>query len=175
LLRESTNKLPVRQENEDNMDSYDNLGLWRLFFTAKSSVSRVRDLELAAIGVTPEQSGALFLLANRGKSTIGQMANAWIRQRNSVSTLLDRMEKQGLVKKNKIPKQKDLEVCITPKGREMHNRILATGQVLDTIFNKFSEEDRQDFIRCMKKVISSSQASLVVDNMITQIKNTSKD
>jgi len=58
-------------------------------------MGRVRDLELAAVGITPEQSGALFLLSRRGKSTIGEMAKAWCRQRNSVSTLMDRMAKQG--------------------------------------------------------------------------------
>jgi DNA-binding MarR family transcriptional regulator len=175
LLRESKNNLLVRPTNEDNVDPDSNVGLWRLFFTAKSSVSRVRDLELAAIGVTPEQSGALFLLANRGKSTIGQMAKLWFRQRNSVSTLLDRMEKQGLVKKNKIPKQRDLEVCITPKGREMHDRILATGQVFDAIFNSFSEEDRQDFARCLKMVLSRSRAILEAEKTTIRLKYTSQD
>jgi hypothetical protein len=51
--------------------------LWRLFFTSQSAVGRLRVLELATIGVTPEQSGALFLLSrNKGKSTITEMADA---------------------------------------------------------------------------------------------------
>lgn len=153
--------------NENNTDANNNFKLWSLFFTSESSMSRVRNLELAAIGVTREQSGALFLLAGRGQSTIGEMANAWCRRRNSVSTLMERMEKQGLVKKVKIPKQKDLVVYITPKGREMHHRVLLTSNVIDIIFNQFSEEDRQDFARCLKMVLSHSLAILNAEPKIS--------
>jgi DNA-binding MarR family transcriptional regulator len=154
--------------NEDNIDPNNNYRLWSLFFTAQSSMSRVRDLELAAIGVTREQSGALFLLAGRGQSTIGEMAYAWCRRRNSVSTLMERMEKQGLVKKVKIPKQKDLVVFITPKGREMHHRVLSTSNVIDIIFNQLSEEDRQDFVRCLRMILSRSRTILNTGNKIVQ-------
>lgn len=174
MLFESKNTLLVKSESEDNVNPDDNLRLWHLFFIARSSVSRARDLELAEIGITPEQSGALFLLA-RGNSTIRQMANAWCRQPNSVSTLLDRMEKQGLVKKIRIPKQRDLEVRITSKGRKSYKRILATGRIIDFVFNKFSEEDRQDFVRCMKMVISSSRIILDGDKTVPQRKHTSQD
>jgi DNA-binding MarR family transcriptional regulator len=164
LSGERHSTLSVRHEKEDDVNPQDNLRLWRLFFAARSSMSRVRDLELAAIGVTREQSGALFLLAGRGKSTISEMANAWCRQRNSVSTLMARMEKQGLVKRVKIPKHKDLEVYITPLGREMHNRVLSTGQVFDTVFTQFSEEDRRDFAQYLRMVLSGSQAILDAKN-----------
>jgi DNA-binding MarR family transcriptional regulator len=153
---------------EDNMDPNNNYRLWSLFFTAESSMSRVRDLELAAIGVTREQSGALFLLVGRGQSTIVEMANAWCRRRNSVSTLMERMEKQGLVKKVKVPNQKDLVVFITPKGREMHHRVLSTSNVIDIILNQFSEEDRQDFVRCLRMILSRSRNILNDDEKIYQ-------
>jgi DNA-binding MarR family transcriptional regulator len=158
------NPLRVLYENEVKIDP-NNYQLWRLFFIAQASMSRVRDLELAAIGVTPEQSGALFLLAARGKSTIGEMANAWCRQRNSVSTLMERMAKQGLVTKVKLPGQRDIEINITPKGREMHKRVLEdSGQVFDTIFSQFSDPERQGFAYCLKKVLSRSRSILEDDN-----------
>jgi MarR family transcriptional regulator, organic hydroperoxide resistance regulator len=168
LSIESKKQVRVWHPYEEDVDLHNNIRLWSMFFIAQSSMSRVRDLELAAVGVTPEQSGALFLLARRGKSTIGEMANAWCRQRNSVSTLLDRMEKQGLVKKVKIPKQKDLEVFITPKGQEMHNRVLSIGKVFDEVFNQFSEQDRQDFVRCLRMILSRSRNILNDDEKIYQ-------
>jgi DNA-binding MarR family transcriptional regulator len=160
LTAESKGGLNILEAKVDDVDPNNNYQLWRLFFVAQSVMGRVRDLELAGIGVTPEQSGALFLLAARGKSTIGEMADAWVRQRNSVSTLMERMARQGLVKKVKVPKQKDLEIAITPKGRETFKRIVASGQIFDKVFSSFTEKDRMDFARCLKMVLSRSRTIL---------------
>jgi DNA-binding MarR family transcriptional regulator len=155
LVAES--KVAVRVRSGDDFDPGNNYLLWGLLLFAQSTMGRVRDLELADMGVTPEQSGALFLLAREGKSTIGEMADAWCRQRNSVSTLMERMAKQGLIKKVKVPRQRGLEIHITNKGRQMHDRIVRNGQVFDTVFAQFSEDERQEFARCLRIILKGSQ------------------
>jgi DNA-binding MarR family transcriptional regulator len=155
LVAES--KIAVQAISGDDFDPANNYILWGLLLFAHSTMGRVRDLELADIGVTPEQSGALFLLARNGKATIGEMAEAWCRQRNSVSTLMERMAKQGLVKKVKVPKQRGLEIHITTKGRQMHDRIVRNGQVFNMVFGRFSGDERQEFARCLRIVLKGSQ------------------
>jgi DNA-binding MarR family transcriptional regulator len=164
--------LGVLKGKNEKMDAHNNFDLWCSFFLAQNAMSRIRNLELAGIGVTPEQSGALHLLYKNGSSTIGEMATTWLRQRNSVSTLMERMAKQGLVKKIKIPRQRDLEIQITPKGREMHDRIRQyTGQVFESVFTQFSEKDRQDFLRCLSIVLTSSREILDSDDIKNQPQN----
>lgn len=147
--------------NSAYLDQIDNFILWRLFFTTQSAIGRLRDLELSSIGVTPEQSGALFLLIrNNGKSTIAEMADAWLRQRNSVSTLIDRMANQGLVKKIKIPKQRELEIEITPKGREIHNRIINKTKIFDMVFADLTEKDKKQLAQYLRMILVRSRRLL---------------
>jgi hypothetical protein len=62
------NTLQNHKMEEISQNQINNFILWGLFFTSQSAVGRLRTLELAAIGVSPEQSGALILLAgNNGK------------------------------------------------------------------------------------------------------------
>lgn len=156
-MKETDKRVVWNARTDVISDPIGNFSLWSLFFTTQSAVGRLRDLELFSIGVTPEQSGVLFLLSrNQGKSTIAEMADAWLRQRNSVSTLIDRMSKQGLVKKKRIPKQKDLEIEITPKGRELHNRIRNTSKIFDLVFADLTREDKMKFAGCLNMVLSRS-------------------
>jgi DNA-binding MarR family transcriptional regulator len=146
---------------EESQNRINNFILWGLFFTSQSAVGRLRTLELASIGVTPEQSGVLQLLAgNKGKSSIAEMADAWLRQKNSVSTLINRMSKQGLVEKIKIPKQKDLEIEITRKGRELYYKINNTSKVFDMAFADLSREDKKRFAHYLELVLARSRKIL---------------
>ena len=117
---------------------------WLLLDYTKFAVSRLRDAELAKSGLTPEQGAILqILVAGDGKSTIPQISEAWMRQPNSVSTLINRMEKQGLVTKTRKPKQKVFEISITAKGSALHQKI--PGVIIEDVFSALSAEDMQKF------------------------------
>jgi hypothetical protein len=53
------NTLQNHRMEEEYQNGVNNFILWGLFFTSQSAVGRLRTLELASIGVTPEQSGVL--------------------------------------------------------------------------------------------------------------------
>jgi DNA-binding MarR family transcriptional regulator len=157
----ANSRLSNKTNSAEYSEQIDNFTLWRLFFVTQSAVGRLRDLELAGLGITPEQSGVLFLLyRNKGKSTIAEMADAWLRQRNSVSTLIDRMSKQGLVRKIKFPGQKDLEIEITPKGLELHKRVRNAGKIFDLVFTDLSVENKKDLAQHLRSVLSRSRRLL---------------
>jgi DNA-binding MarR family transcriptional regulator len=88
------------------------------------------------------------------------MADAWLRRNNSVSTLIDRMSKQGLVEKIKIPKQKDLEIEITPKWWELYYKIRDTGKVFDMAFADLSDKDKKRFAHYLRLVLARSRKIL---------------
>ncbi len=145
----------------ENHGSVDTFTLWRLLFNARNAVGRLREFELASSRVTPEQSQALLLLTSKnGTSNISEMADAWLRQRNSVSTLMDRMAKQGLVKKIKHPGHRELEIRITPRGQAMFNRTSDVRETFDRVFAVLSEEERNQLAQSLKAIVLRSRGLL---------------
>jgi DNA-binding MarR family transcriptional regulator len=115
---------------------------WVLLDYTRFSLGRLRDFELSGIGITPEQSALLQILARRnGKSTIGEISDRWMRRQHSVSTLIHRMEKLDLVKIHKYPKRKELEVVITDKGLDLYNQI--TRSSIEAVYSVLSDEEIQ--------------------------------
>jgi DNA-binding MarR family transcriptional regulator len=132
---------------------------WRMLDQAQFAIARLRDMELARSGITPEQTAILTMLHVRaGKSTITELASIWMRQRNSISTLVHRMAKQGLVKKIKRPGHKDLEIRMTGKGKT-----LLLGIRRDSIVEAFSPLSRREvevLNLLLEKLLLKSRQSL---------------
>jgi DNA-binding MarR family transcriptional regulator len=142
-------------EDNDFMREFaddDTFSIWLLLDYTRFAIGRLRDLELANIGITPEQAIILQMLTGlNGKSTIGEISNSLIRRSHSISTMAHRMEKQGLVKITKYPGQKELEVAITNKGRELQGKI--TKISIDAIFSVLSKGERQNLSLSLKLLL----------------------
>src|SRR4030042_2516057 len=142
-----SNKKPIK--NRGKKDSNDFLtkfnsetvfGSWLLLDFTRFAVARLRDYELSKIKITPEQAAILQILVRRkGKSTISEIANAWMRRSHSVSTLVHRMEKQNLVKVHKYPGIKMLEVEISEKGKEYYSKL--DRAPIESVFSVLSPEE----------------------------------
>ena len=90
-------------------DSY----LWNLLQHSTSLLSRAREIELAQSGITMEQMSILqALLDCNGAATIDEIAAIIVRQHNSVSSIVNRMSKASLVKKEKRPRKKKYMIRI---------------------------------------------------------------
>jgi DNA-binding MarR family transcriptional regulator len=142
---------------------YTAFNTWRLLDSARSVISRLRNIELAKIGLSPEQSGILQTLINSGgKSTIAQLSILRLRLRHSVLTLVDRMQRQGLVNKIKYPKQKELEIIITEKGQNKYDKI--TIVPIDTIFSFLSPEEIQRLSHYLKIIFMAARGFIEINN-----------
>jgi DNA-binding MarR family transcriptional regulator len=109
--------------------------LWRLLDSTRYMIFRSRELELARLGLTPEQAFTLDILqSSGGSSTINQIVSMTQRQHNSISTLVDRMARQGMVRKTRSRKdRRTLRVSLTEKGHDLFVKIPR-----DSIKNAFS-------------------------------------
>jgi DNA-binding MarR family transcriptional regulator len=98
---------------------------WRILDHTRFMIGRAREKELARFGLTPEQSHVLDILVNRGGSvTINEIVEITQRQHHSISTLVARMSRQGLVTKQKNAADlRKLDVFITPKGAEVEREL----------------------------------------------------
>jgi DNA-binding MarR family transcriptional regulator len=148
--------------NEKNDSSVFNL--WRLLDCARFVIGRLRDIELARIGLTQEQAAVLQILINRnGKATVTDFSNYWMRQRHSVSTLVNRMQKQGFVKNIKYLGRKELEIVITPEGTSRYGKL--TAYPIDRIFSFLTPEEVQKLTQCLNILLNTTRSLLGLKNI----------
>lgn len=133
--------------------------LWRALDGARSALGRARELELAQYGITVEQGAVLRLLLTRLEPTTNaDIADIMIRQYNSVTTLVNRMEKLGLVKKEKSSNDRKFFITITPRGKDIYEN--ATVKSIRLAFSDLSNEDRKKFLSYLKHVLDKSRDML---------------
>lgn len=139
--------------NQDKSPGQDDFQLWRLLDHTRFVIARSREKELARYGLTPEQYHVLDILHHSGGTiTIQEIVNITMRQHHSISTLINRMVKQGLVKK--IRSQSDgrqYNVIIKEMGELLF--LKTTRDSITDIFSSLSESDREELGRELNKLM----------------------
>jgi DNA-binding MarR family transcriptional regulator len=109
-------------------------------------------LELKHLRITRPQVAILAMLSREDRPlTIDELAKATQKEFNSVSVLINRMEKKELVKK--IKKDNDLKtyVVLTKKGSILYHKKVTENSV-HLIFDKLTDEERNSFISILNKL-----------------------
>jgi DNA-binding MarR family transcriptional regulator len=144
-------KMTERREfrNHANInDAY----LWGLLKHSTSLISRARELELAKHKITMQQMSILHaLLVSNGSATIDDIATIIVRQHNSVSTIVNRMSRSGLVTIEKRPHQKKYSVQITEKARSIAEAI--PRKSIEMIFTNLSLKEKELLATCLEELI----------------------
>ena len=154
-------KTEKRSQETAEVPAVDAFNTWLLLDYTRFTISRLRDMELSKLGITPEQAAILKILYRHGNSTITQIADRWMRQHHSVSTLISRMVEQGLVQKIKHPKQKEIEICITEKGKNLHNKL--THHSIEAVLSALSQDDLQKLSQYLKLLFIRSRGLLGIN------------
>ena len=139
-----------------------NFELWVLLDHVRSIISRSREMELAVYGLTPEQAAVLdTLLKSNGSATIVEIAESIIRKYNSVSTLVSRMAKIGLVKKKKTSDGKKFIVSITEKGRTTYEKVPRNS--IEMAFSELTKEENRMLVQLLNKLLERNRTLLGMD------------
>ena len=119
--------------------------LWRILDHTRFMIARAREKELARFGLTPEQSHVLDILVGHGGSvTINDIVAVTQRQHHSISTLVSRMVRQGLVTKKKDPDDlRKWVVSITAQGERVFRDL--TRDAIHRIISCLPEQNRSTF------------------------------
>ena len=106
---------------------------WVRLFRAYTVLERAREMELSRVGITLPQAAVLYFLGTaRETLTPTKLARLTYKEPHTISGLLNRMEKQGLIKKTKDLKRKNLvRVSLTKKGEEFFKRLLSERVVIN--------------------------------------------
>ena len=125
--------------------------LWRLFCQARNAIMKARQRELGTYNLSARQAGALLISdTTDGNVTPYQMARWKILERHSISELLARMEKQGLIRKvSNLDNRKSVRVELTEKGSKAAQQA-ARCEAFHKIMSCLSTEQRQQFEATLK-------------------------
>jgi DNA-binding MarR family transcriptional regulator len=105
--------------------SHPDYELWVLMHQTCDAIIRARENELRQkIGISRMQRAVLFIVkTTKVPATPAEISRWLFREPHSVSGLLNRMEKQGLVRKVKDLDRKNLiRIAITEKGEEAYQQ-----------------------------------------------------
>jgi DNA-binding MarR family transcriptional regulator len=134
--------------------------IWVLLDRTHFAVTRSRLLELAQFNLTKEQAQVLYVLRYFGGSaTMTQIASFTLRQHHSVSTLVIRMEKTGLV--------------MTKKGKDIYERV--TRESIEMVFSSLSPADKRKLALYLNQLQKRAYSLLGLDYKPPFLKQTTTD
>ena len=155
--------------NDGKKISNRNHEIWTLLDSAHFAISRVRLLEIAQYGLTKEQAQMLYIIQNKGgAATVSQIADFSMRQLHSISSLINRMVKAGLVKKVKSPKDKAFKIVMTRKGEEKYSKL--TRESIDMTLAALSPADKERLIEYLNELQISARKLLGLDQKLPFLK-----
>jgi DNA-binding MarR family transcriptional regulator len=107
---------------DDNFTDEEIFYIWTLVRNLSHLLGKARDRELSQYGITVTQSGALYMIKALGdRATPGNIARVLFREPTTVSSTLIRMEKDGLIRRNKDPKRKSqVRITLTKEGERVY-------------------------------------------------------
>ena len=120
------------------------------------ALTRLREIELGQFGLTIPQTDILHGIEGQGGSwTLQDLEKNRMRQHHSISTLVNRMAKIGLVEKTRQLNGKRYQITITAGGKEIYNR--ATGASLKLSFSVFSIEDKYQLASYLAPILERAR------------------
>ena len=139
------------------------VNLYVLLDQTNSIVTNAVELELKHLRVTQPQVRVLTMLSREDRPvTLDELANWTLKEFNSVSTLINRMEKSDLVKK--IKKDGDLKtyVVLTEKGSDLYHKQV-TERSIHLIFGNLSDKEKTQLDSILLKIRNKTRDLLGLD------------
>jgi len=118
--------------------------LWVLLQQTSDILFEARENELREDGLTAMHAAALLVIKGIGdKTTPAQISRWMVRKPHSISGLLSRMEKAGLIRKTKDLHKKNLvRVSLTEKGEAAY-KLAMKRKMIQKIMSSLSAEQRK--------------------------------
>jgi DNA-binding MarR family transcriptional regulator len=149
-INDEMNKIQILKRNDPD------ISLLILFDRTWLLIDDTIKLELKHLRVTRPQVAVLAMLSREDRPlTIDELAKSTQKEFNSVSVLINRMEKKELVKK--VKKDSDLKtyVVLTKKGSILYHKKV-TERSVHMIFDKLTNEEKKSFISILNTLCNAT-------------------
>jgi MarR family transcriptional regulator, 2-MHQ and catechol-resistance regulon repressor len=131
------------------------MSAWMLLHQTYNSLLKCEDAIFPSIGLTTQQHAILMAIKyNDSPATPTQIADWLDRNTNSISLIVNRMEKNGLVKRVRdVEDRRSLRIAMTPKGEEvLNNGVLVGRSLIREILGALSGEETKYLTDLLEKV-----------------------
>ena len=130
--------------------------LWRLIDHTRYMIFRLREKELSHFNLTPEQAFVLDIIhASGGATTINRIVELSQHRHNSISALINRMAKQGLVRKYRTRSDKRaFRILSTEKGEDILKKV--PHDSLHETFASLDGADKDQLNVLLRRLMSSA-------------------
>ncbi len=129
------------------------LRLYQLYRRSGAALHRARRKELRRYRLSDSETAVLdFVHAARNMITPAELARQMVHDDHAISQLTARMEKRGLLKKNKdLPSTNMVRISLTETGEQMYLQTRTIQSIRD-IFSSLSSEDREQLASFLNKL-----------------------
>jgi DNA-binding MarR family transcriptional regulator len=128
------------------------INLYILLDQTDSIVTNAVEQELKHLRVTQPQVRVLTMLSRLNQPvTLEELSDWTLKEFNSVFTLINRMEKKGLIKKIKKEDELKTYIILTPKGSDLYHKQV-TERSLHLIFERLNQEEKKSLGLLLGKV-----------------------
>jgi DNA-binding MarR family transcriptional regulator len=139
------------------------INLYILLDQTDSIVTNAVELEIKHLRVTQPQVRVLTMLSRENRPvTLEELANWTLKEFNSVSTLINRMEKKGLVKKIKKEGALKTYITLTDKGSDLFLKQV-TERSIHLIFSKLTYQEKKLFDATLRKIRDTTRDLMGLD------------
>ena len=130
------------------------LRLWLLLRRVGDKLVLCQDLLFSKYGLTTEQWGMLTAIKARGPSRPSDLATLLERTPNSISMLIDRMVKAGMVKRARVRKDRRVvTVSLTEKGKTAVEPAIPAGwEFIHKVLSPLSDNEQFDLADMLERV-----------------------
>lgn len=104
--------------------------------------------------IAPSYGDILFVLDRKGAVTPQELARHTIKDKSTVSSVINKLEAGGYIAKAKDNRDgRSINLTLTPKAAQLRPELLAISKKMNArLFTGFSEEDKQTLFRLLEKV-----------------------
>lgn len=156
------NNYSVKLDSSTALQGDDNMNLWILIDQTRDVIAKARELELNHFKLTRVQASILYILIREGRGlTISEIANWNLKELHSVLGLINRMEKTGLIEKQKDKDNGKIMVVITEYG--YHKYLSSTRRSIDMLFSILDDIEKKELLSILKKLRYKGRELLGID------------
>lgn len=137
------------------MEDFTTFVCYQLKATMKK-VEKYITQEMSQFGLNMAQSFILFTLLEKDGSTLTEIGNRAQIENSSLTTMVDKLEKEGLVERRLYAQDRRVvKLYITEKGRELGEKILAEGSKFNKYLRNNMPGDVEEFFKNLASIAES--------------------
>ena len=152
-MQNRRDKDTAKRYDRQVMDWY----LWLLLIQTKDIIQKLREKELKECGLSWANNWLLStVVGSNEQATPSDIARIVLVKPHSVSGLINRMTKSGLVKKMKdLARRNQVRVTLTEKGWQIYNETTRR-ESIRKVMSALSDDEQVQLIRLLKKISLSA-------------------